>query len=196
MIKSKYFFEFFISSWSKFGYKLENIVLNDLSILFPTLQFYTLNYGYDTYTVLLYFMNLSKLNFKKIIYMILGIISFSLGAIGIIIPGLPTTPFMILSSILFLRSSDRMYKWLINHPRFGKYVLDFKKGKGITFKTKIYAQTMMLVTVTLSLIPISPMFIDNPAIRIVLFASGIFSFWLVGFKIPTNKSHVNEPNKK
>ena len=35
--KSKYFFEFFISSWSKFGYKLENIVLNDLSILFPTL---------------------------------------------------------------------------------------------------------------------------------------------------------------
>ena len=141
-------------------------------------------------------MNLSKLNIKKIIYMILGIISFSLGAIGIIIPGLPTTPFMILSSILFLRSSDRMYKWLINHPRFGKYVLDFKKGKGITFKTKIYAQTMMLVTVTLSLIPISPMFIDNPAIRIVLFASGIFSFWLVGFKIPTNKSHVNEPNKK
>ena len=80
-------------------------------------------------------MNLPKLNFKKIIYLILGIISFSLGAIGIIIPGLPTTPFMILSSILFLRSSDRMYKWLINHPRFGQYVLDFKKGKGINFKT-------------------------------------------------------------
>ena len=141
-------------------------------------------------------MSFSKLNFKKIIYLVFGIISFCLGAIGIVIPGLPTTPFMILSSILFLRSSDRMYKWLINHPKFGKYVLDFKKGKGINLKIKIYAQSMMLLTVTLSLLPVSPMFIDNQVARIVLIASGIFSFWLVGFKIPTNKSYANELDKK
>tara|TARA_Y100000766_G_scaffold200667_1_gene172878 strand:- start:962 stop:1387 length:426 start_codon:yes stop_codon:yes gene_type:complete len=140
-------------------------------------------------------MSFSKLNFKKIIYLVFGIISFCLGAIGIVIPGLPTTPFMILSSILFLRSSDRMYKWLINHPKFGKYVLDFKKGKGINLKIKIYAQSMMLLTVTLSLLPVSPMFIDNQVVRIVLFASGIFSFWLVGFKIPTNKSYAYELDK-
>ena len=141
-------------------------------------------------------MSFSKLNIKKIFYLVFGIISFCLGTIGIVIPGLPTTPFMILSSILFLRSSDRMYKWLINHPKFGKYVLDFKKGKGINLKTKIYAQFMMLLTVTLSLLPVSPMFIDNQVVRIVLFASGIFSFWLVGFKIPTNKSYANELDKK
>ena len=141
-------------------------------------------------------MSFSKLNIKRLMYLVFGIISFCLGAVGVIIPGLPTTPFMILSSILFLRSSDRMYKWLINHPKFGKYVLDFKKGKGINLKTKIYAQSMMLLTVTLSLLPVSPMFIDNQVVRIVLFASGIFSFWLVGFKIPTNKSYTNEPNKK
>ena len=140
-------------------------------------------------------MSFSKLNVTKIIYLVLGIISFCLGAIGIVIPGLPTTPFMILSSILFLRSSDRMYKWLINHPKFGKYVLDFKKGKGINLKIKIYAQSMMLLTVTLSLLPVSPMFIDNQVVRIVLFASGIFSFWLVGFKIPTNKSYAYELDK-
>ena len=141
-------------------------------------------------------MSFSKLNIKRIMYLVFGIISFCLGAVGVIIPGLPTTPFMILSSILFLRSSDRMYKWLINHPKFGKYVLDFKKGKGINLKTKIYAQSMMLLTVTLSLIPISPMFIENQLVRIVLFTSGIFSFWLVGFKIPTNKSYANELDKK
>ena len=141
-------------------------------------------------------MDFSKLNIKKIIYLVLGMISFCLGTIGIVIPGLPTTPFMILSSILFLRSSDRMYKWLINHPKFGKYVLDFKKGKGINLKIKIYAQSMMLLTVTLSLLPVSPMFIDNQVVRIVLFASGIFSFWLVGFKVPTNKSYANELDKK
>jgi uncharacterized membrane protein YbaN (DUF454 family) len=140
-------------------------------------------------------MKKSKLNFKKILFIIVGSTSFLLGVVGIVIPGLPTTPFMILSSIMFLNSSDRLYLWLTTHERFGKYVLDFKKGKGITFKTKIYAQTMMLLTMTLSLVPISPAFIENIIIRIVLAISAVFSFWLVGFKIPTNKSLKNESSQ-
>jgi len=141
-------------------------------------------------------MKKSKLNFKKILFIIVGSTSFLLGVVGIVIPGLPTTPFMILSSIMFLNSSDRLYLWLTTHERFGKYVLDFKKGKGITFKTKIYAQTMMLLTITLSLVPISPAFIENIIIRIFLAISAVFSFWLVGFKIPTNKSLKNESSQK
>ena len=141
-------------------------------------------------------MKKSKLNFKKILFIIVGSISFLLGAVGIVIPGLPTTPFMILSSIMFLNSSDRLYLWLTTHERFGKYVLDFKKGKGITFKTKLYAQTMMLLTMSLSLIPLSPAFIENVIVRIILALSAIFSFWLVGFKIPTNKSLKNDSPKK
>jgi uncharacterized membrane protein YbaN (DUF454 family) len=141
-------------------------------------------------------MKKSKLNFKKILFIIVGSTSFLLGVVGIVIPGLPTTPFMILSSIMFLNSSDRLYLWLTTHERFGKYVLDFKKGKGITFKTKIYAQTMMLLTITLSLVPISPAFIENIIIRIVLAISAVFSFWLVGFKIPTNKFLKNESSQK
>ena len=143
-------------------------------------------------------MQKSTSKIKKIIFLILGLISFSFGAIGIVIPGLPTTPFMILASILFLNSSDRLYLWLTSHKKFGPYVLDFKNGKGITRKTKIYAQTMMLLTVSSSLLPISPMFVDRLEIRLVIFFAGVFSFWLVGFKIPTNikKSFVNEINKK
>ena len=130
-------------------------------------------------------MNSPKITLRKLIYMIVGSISFLLGAIGIIIPGLPTTPFMILSSILFLKSSDKLYFWLTNHKTFGKYVTDFKEGKGISKKVKIYAQTMMLITISFSLVPITPMYIENPLIRILLLVSGGFSFWLVGFKIPT-----------
>ena len=141
-------------------------------------------------------MRNSKLSLKKIIFIFFGVVSFSLGTVGIIIPGLPTTPFMILSSILFLNSSDKLYTWLTTHKKFGKYVLDFKKGKGITFKTKLYAQSMMLLTMSLSLIPISPMFIENLILRITLGMSAVFSFWLVGFKIPTNKSLSNESNQK
>ncbi|MAE32749.1 MAG: hypothetical protein CL493_00270 [Actinobacteria bacterium] len=75
-------------------------------------------------------------------------------------------------------------------------MLDFKKGKGITFKTKLYAQTMMLLTMSLSLIPFSPAFVENVTVRIILSLSAIFSFWLVGFKIPTNKSLKNDSPKK
>ena len=141
-------------------------------------------------------MEKSKFKFKKILFIVVGSLSFSLGAVGIVIPGLPTTPFMILSSIMFLNSSERLYLWLTTHERFGKYILDFKQGKGITFKTKIYAQTMMLLTMSFSLIPISPAFIENIIIRVVLFISAVFSFWLVGFKIPTNKSFKNESIEK
>ncbi len=141
-------------------------------------------------------MRNSKFSLKKIIFIFFGVVSFSLGTVGIIIPGLPTTPFMILSSIFFLNSSDKLYTWLTTHEKFGKYVLDFKKGKGITFKTKLYAQSMMLLTMSLSLIPISPMFIENLILRITLGMSAVFSFWLVGFKIPTNKSLSNESNQK
>ena len=141
-------------------------------------------------------MRKSKFSLKKIIFVFFGVVSFSLGTVGIVIPGLPTTPFMILSSILFLNSSDKLYTWLTTHKKFGKYVLDFKKGKGITFKTKLYAQSMMLLTMSLSLIPISPMFIENLILRITLGMSAVFSFWLVGFKIPTNKSLSNESNQK
>ena len=141
-------------------------------------------------------MEKSKFKFKKILFIVVGSLSFSLGAVGIVIPGLPTTPFMILSSIMFLNSSERLYLWLTTHERFGKYILDFKQGNGITFKTKIYAQTMMLLTMSFSLIPISPAFIENIIIRVVLFISAVFSFWLVGFKIPTNKSLKNESIEK
>ena len=140
-------------------------------------------------------MRNSKFSLKKIVFIFFGVVSFSLGTVGIIIPGLPTTPFMILSSIFFLNSSDKLYTWLTTHEKFGKYVLDFKKGKGITFKTKLYAQSMMLLTMSLSLIPISPMFIENLILRITLGMSAVFSFWLVGFKIPTNKSLSNESNQ-
>ena len=140
-------------------------------------------------------MRNSKFSLKKIVFIFFGVVSFSLGTVGIVIPGLPTTPFMILSSIFFLNSSDKLYTWLTTHEKFGKYVLDFKKGKGITFKTKLYAQSMMLLTMSLSLIPISPMFIENLILRITLGMSAVFSFWLVGFKIPTNKSLSNESNQ-
>ena len=68
---------------------------------------------------------------------------FGLGMIGVVVPGLPTTPFMLLAAACFVRSSDRFYKLVINNKIFGKTVLDYRLGKGMPFRVKIIAWVMM-----------------------------------------------------
>lgn len=75
----------------------------------------------------------------KIFLIILGMLSVGLGAIGIILPILPTTPFLLLAAWLFLKSSDKFYVWLLNHRIFGKYVKDYIEKKGIRKGIKIWA---------------------------------------------------------
>lgn len=60
----------------------------------------------------------------------------SIGLIGIIIPGLPTTPLMILAAACFAKSSQRFYDWIINNKIFGKHVKNYREGKGIPAKSK------------------------------------------------------------
>ena len=66
----------------------------------------------------------------------LGLISMTLGFIGIPVPGLPTTPFMILAAACFARSSQRFYDWIINNRMFGHHVKNYREGKGIPKKSK------------------------------------------------------------
>jgi uncharacterized protein len=68
-----------------------------------------------------------------------GTVSLVLGVIGIVLPILPTTPFLLLSAACYFKSSDRMYNWLIGHKWFGKYIKNYRDGKGIPLKTKIFA---------------------------------------------------------
>ncbi len=81
--------------------------------------------------------------FIKPILFLIGLLMFGLGIIGIAVPGLPTTPFMILAAACFVRSSDRFYKLVINNKIFGKTVSDYRSGKGMPFRVKIIAWVMM-----------------------------------------------------
>ena len=67
----------------------------------------------------------------KIAYFSAGILFTGLGIIGIIIPGLPTTIFMIVAAACFFHSSTRMYNWIVDHPLFGESVMRFREGKGM-----------------------------------------------------------------
>ena len=87
----------------------------------------------------------------KIIYFSFGLFLTGLGLVGVIIPGLPTTIFMILAAACFFRSSTKMYNWVINHPLFGESVLSFRSGKGIPIKAKYTSIIMMWFFISTSI---------------------------------------------
>jgi uncharacterized protein len=72
-----------------------------------------------------------------------GMICVGLGAIGVILPGLPTTPFLLLAAYCFARSSEHFHAWLINHRWFGSYVRNFEEGRGMTRSAK--ATTVLII---------------------------------------------------
>jgi hypothetical protein len=66
-----------------------------------------------------------------------------LGAIGIVLPILPTTPFLLLALACYFRSSERMTHWMLTNKYFGKYIKNYREGKGIPLKTKVVAITIL-----------------------------------------------------
>lgn len=82
----------------------------------------------------------------KILLTILGLISLGLGIVGMFLPVLPTTPLLLLAAALFLRSNDRLYDWLMNHPRLGPHISNFLKHKAIPLKVKIISISMLWLT--------------------------------------------------
>jgi hypothetical protein len=78
-----------------------------------------------------------------------GCLSLVLGVLGIFLPLLPTAPFLLLSAACFLRSSERFYRWLIEHPKLSQYVVGYLDGSGIPRKAKIY--TLMLLWLSMGI---------------------------------------------
>ncbi|PTU74802.1 YbaN family protein [Pseudomonas mangrovi] len=73
----------------------------------------------------------------------IGWLSLVLGVIGIFLPVLPTTPFLLLSAACFVRSSRRVYLWLVTHPQLGPWIRDYLDGNGIPLRGKIWAIGLM-----------------------------------------------------
>lgn len=86
--------------------------------------------------------------FMKIVYQILGFIFLSLGIVGIFVPGMPTTVFVLLASWCWARGSERFYRWLMNHPRFGTIVRDWQDRRAIPRRAKFLAISMMTASST------------------------------------------------
>jgi len=105
-----------------------------------------------------------------------------LGFIGIIVPGLPTTPFLLLAAGCYVRSSDRLYSWLLEHRLFGKHIHNFRETRSIPLASKIVSITMMWIMIGLSVC----LFIKIVPVRIIIVLLGIIGSLVVLF-IPTTR---------
>lgn len=86
----------------------------------------------------------------KIVYAVLGWLSLGLGVLGVFLPLLPTTPFLLLAAALFAKSSDKLYNWLMNHAVFGKIIRTYREGNPIPLKVKIGALSLFWCTILIS----------------------------------------------
>jgi len=103
---------------------------------------------------------------KKGFYILLGTLALALGAIGLFIPVLPTTPLVILAAACYFRGSERLYNWILESSLFGETIRNYRAGKGLTKNTKIRAVGLMWVVILSSAF----FFVDNNLIRVSLIA--------------------------
>jgi len=117
----------------------------------------------------------------RMIWASLGLFFVALGVVGIFIPGLPTTPFLLLALWCFARSSDRLYRWLLDHRVLGVFIRDYQEKRAIPLKIKLIS----LSTVALSL-AITLWYHESWTVRSVVLVLGMTGVWVI-LRIPTLK---------
>ena len=103
----------------------------------------------------------------KILLNVAGVLALLLGVLGLFLPLLPTTPFLLLASACFARGSTRLHRWLLHHRVFGVYLRNVEAGNGIPLKAKIVALAMMWSSLAYSFVRF-----DHLGLRIGLLATG------------------------
>jgi hypothetical protein len=89
------------------------------------------------------------MNIKKAFFIVLGCLSLGLGAVGAVLPILPTVPFLMLAAFCFAKSSEKLHNWFISTKLYKKNLESFVQGKGMAMKTKI--RIMVMVTILMSI---------------------------------------------
>lgn len=126
---------------------------------------------------------------KKYIYITIGLMSFALGAIGVALPILPTTPFLLLASFCFAKGSERFNTWFVNTKIYKKHLESFVKERAMTLKQKVcllaFADFMLVFPLII---------LDNLHVKIFLVALILFKFYYFIFRIKTIKPQVEKVN--
>jgi len=110
------------------------------------------------------------------VFLAAGTVFVGIGILGIFLPVLPTTPFLLLAVACYARSSKRFYHWLLNHRWLAKYIQPYREGKGIPLKAKVTAICLIWATILSSaLFVIHPLIVK---IALILIAGGVTVYLL------------------
>ncbi len=110
-----------------------------------------------------------------------GLVCVAVGAIGVIVPGLPSTVFFIMAAAAFSRSSERMERWVLNLPGVGKLVADYRSGLGMPWRAKVIAGSMIVVAVGIS----TGLLMESWTWRGIVIGVGIVGLAYIFGRVPT-----------
>ena len=120
----------------------------------------------------------------RVLWVGLGCLFVGLGAIGAVVPGMPPTVFLVLAAACFIRSSQRLYDWLISNKTFGPYLKDYRECKGIPRRAKVLALSMIVIFVSFAVFYA----IEATQIKVLVGLIGLIGFLFVFFKVPAAKT--------
>lgn len=127
---------------------------------------------------------------KKILLAAAGWLCVILGVVGIFLPILPTTPFILLASWCFARSSDRFHQWLLDHPKLGPLIKMWQSGQGIPKRVRNRAVLAIAVSMALSAILVGKLI----ATITLIIIGGSVSCYL--FRMPIAEEENEESEEK
>jgi len=123
---------------------------------------------------------------KKKLYLILGGISLALAYIGVAMPGIPGTPFILLTAYFFVRSNKRSYNWIVNHKLFGKIIHKFQENEKVPLKFKIFVASQLWISIAVA----RWLFIESLWVEISVYSLGIIAT-IVIFKLKNTSAITN-----
>jgi len=106
---------------------------------------------------------------KRSFYFASGTICLILGAVGVVLPILPTTPLLLMAAACYYKSSTRMHQWMLNNRWFGNYLRNYAEGKGISVKAKLFTISLLWILISYSALFV----VNNLIIQLVLFAIAV-----------------------
>ena len=116
-----------------------------------------------------------------------GLLSVAIGGIGVVVPGLPTTVFFIVAAACFSRSSPRFEQWVLDLPKIGRTVRDYRAGLGMPRRSKLIAVTMIVAVSTLSAV------LAGGLLGWGIIALGLVGALYVTFRVPTRERVLDQP---
>lgn len=128
-------------------------------------------------------LNISQKPFVRWSLIFAGTVFVGIGILGIFLPLLPTTVFFLMAAWCYARSSEKYYHWLHNNRIFGKYIRNYREGKGITISSKIFTIVILWGGILYSIFVTESLFV----ISILLIIAVSVTIHIV--TIPTNKEN-------